>query len=114
MPKTGRRTDNIDVSIAARPVVELGEMTLDGDVTARLPDGRTVLVPVTGIDAEYRTAEQTRGYRYDNGRFHQIGGPTRLTPIPKSVDQADLNSFAVQLVEIVAENIHRHRGSISG
>jgi 23S rRNA (uracil1939-C5)-methyltransferase len=39
------------VSIAARTVVELGEMTVDGDVTARLPDGRTVLVEF-GIPGE--------------------------------------------------------------
>jgi 23S rRNA (uracil1939-C5)-methyltransferase len=41
----------VAVSMATRTSVELGEMTLDGDVTARLPDGTTVLVEF-GIPGE--------------------------------------------------------------
>src|SRR5689334_16431798 len=48
-PDAGRM---VGMATAARPlVVELGEMTPEGDVTARLPDGTTVLVEL-GIPGE--------------------------------------------------------------
>jgi 23S rRNA (uracil1939-C5)-methyltransferase len=81
LAKRGRRTENIDVSSAPRTVVELGEMTLDGDVTARLPDGRTVLVEfgIPGERVEVRPAENGDRRRAEIARIVSPA-PSRVTP----------------------------------
>jgi 23S rRNA (uracil1939-C5)-methyltransferase len=74
-------TDNTRVSISARTVVELGEMTLDGDVTARLPDGRTVLVGfgIPGERVELRAAQDGDRRRAEIARIVSPA-PSRVTP----------------------------------
>jgi 23S rRNA (uracil1939-C5)-methyltransferase len=69
------------VSIATRTIVELGEMTLDGDVTARLPDGTTVLVElgIPGERVELRSMSSRDRRRAQIERI-VTPAPSRVTP----------------------------------
>jgi 23S rRNA (uracil1939-C5)-methyltransferase len=72
----------IDVASAPRPiVVELGEMTLDGDVSARLPDGTTVLVEF-GIPGERVELAPAAGRDRRRAHIDRIVTPaaSRVTP----------------------------------
>jgi 23S rRNA (uracil1939-C5)-methyltransferase len=71
----------VAVSTATRTIVELGEMTLDGDVTARLPDGRTVLVEfgIPGERVELRPAATPDPRRAHIDRI-VAPAPSRVTP----------------------------------
>jgi len=67
---------------APRPVaIELGEMTLDGDVAARLPDGTTVLVEfgIPGERVELRPAATGDRRRAEIGRIIRPAA-SRVTP----------------------------------
>jgi 23S rRNA (uracil1939-C5)-methyltransferase len=71
----------VPVSTAARTIVELGEMTADGDVTARLSDGRAVLVEfgIPGERVELRPAAKGERRRAEIDRI--LGpSPSRVTP----------------------------------
>jgi len=71
----------VAVSIATRTIVELGEMTLDGDVTARLPDGTTVLVEfgIPGERVELRPAAKGDRRRAEIDRIVRPSA-SRVTP----------------------------------
>jgi 23S rRNA (uracil1939-C5)-methyltransferase len=71
----------VDVSTAARTIVELGDMTLDGDVTARLPDGTTVFVEL-GIPGERVELRPVTGRDRRRAEIDRIvtPSPSRVTP----------------------------------
>lgn len=62
-------------------------------------DGDTVLVEVWGnyvSDGGY-AFKQLRGYKYDNGAFHQVSGPSSTPAPPKNVHDVDLRNTTLHL-----------------
>jgi hypothetical protein len=62
-------------------------------------DGNRVLVEVWGnyVSNGGYAFKQLRGYKYDNGAFHQVSGPTSTPALPKNVHDVDLRNTTLHL-----------------